>query len=74
MRDFEEGEVLFEEKPLVSCQFLWNKLYEYKACDHCMKPLETAEENVRRLTSNPSVSLPHPECCQTDKKTHTECP
>merc|ERR1712129_131569 len=73
-RDFEERATLFEEKPLVSCQFLWNKLYQYRACDHCMQPLETAEENVRRLSNVPIVSLPHPDCCKTDKTVHTECP
>nr|CAH8841392.1 unnamed protein product [Trichobilharzia regenti] len=54
-------DILFSEEPLVCCQFSWNKLYGYKACDHCLCPLETSEENARRLTNNPSLTLPHPE-------------
>jgi len=73
-RDFSPDCILFEEKPLVSSQFLWNTLYNYKACDHCMQPLETAEENVQRLSNNPSISLPLPECCSTDKTRHVTCP
>ena len=45
-RDFEEGEILFEEKPIVSCQFAWNKFYKYKACDHCMKVSKRRAVNV----------------------------
>jgi len=72
--DISAGTILFEEKPLVSCQFLWNTLYKYKACDHCMRPLETAEENFQRLSNNPSCSLPYPECCRTDMTCHVTCP
>ncbi|KAK2713934.1 hypothetical protein QYM36_009731 [Artemia franciscana] len=39
-----------------------------------MKPLETAEENVKRLTGNPDYTLPHPEYSNTDKNLHTYCP
>jgi len=73
-RSFKEGDVIFEEKPLVCCQFLWNAAYGYLACDFCMKPLETAEENARRLTGNNALTLPYPECCQTDKVGMVECP
>ncbi|CAH8491149.1 unnamed protein product [Schistosoma turkestanicum] len=60
-------DILFSEDPLICCQFSWNKLYGYKACDHCMCPLETSEENARRLTNNPTIILPYPEvsfCCK----------
>merc|ERR1711881_222779 len=72
--NFSADSVLFEEKPLVSSQFLWNTLYKYKACDHCMRPLETAEENVQRLSNNPACSLPFPACCTTDVTCHVTCP
>ncbi|KAG8296317.1 hypothetical protein J6590_059584 [Homalodisca vitripennis] len=36
-------------------------------------PLETAEENVRRLTSR-FIPLPYPECDPTDQSKHTSCP
>ncbi|KAA3679087.1 uncharacterized protein DEA37_0015074 [Paragonimus westermani] len=61
-RACEAGEILFTEKPLICCQFSWNRLYGYQACDHCMCPLETAETNAKRLTGNPSLTIPHAEC------------
>ncbi|KAF8569546.1 hypothetical protein P879_05557 [Paragonimus westermani] len=61
-RACEAGEILFTEKPLICCQFSWNRLYGYQACDHCMCPLETAEINAKRLTGNPSLTIPHAEC------------
>ncbi|CAB0036575.1 unnamed protein product [Trichogramma brassicae] len=70
---YKEGDVIFEENPLVSCQFAWNQDYKYLVCDFCFKPLETAEENVRRLTNNKAFVLPYPECCETDKASITEC-
>ncbi|KAG7200495.1 hypothetical protein KM043_001061 [Ampulex compressa] len=73
-RPYKEGEVILEEKPIVCCQFSWNSDYGYLACDNCLRPLETAEENVRRLTGNPSIILPHHECCETNKNMITECP
>lgn len=70
------GTVLFEEAPLVSCQFSWNAAYGYASCEYCLKPLETAEQNVRRLTNDSTINLPFPECCliyeQLDK--HAKCP
>lgn len=36
-KSFQPGEVIFEEVPLVCCQFSWNKDYGYLACDHCMR-------------------------------------
>ncbi|XP_045109563.1 SET and MYND domain-containing protein 5-like [Portunus trituberculatus] len=73
-KNFKTGDVIFEERPLVSCQFLWNAAYGYLACDFCIKPLEAAEENASRLAQNPQLSLPFPECCDTKKDTFIECP
>ncbi|XP_042207985.1 SET and MYND domain-containing protein 5-like isoform X2 [Homarus americanus] len=73
-REFKSGEVIFEERPLVSCQFLWNAAYGYLACDFCMRPLETAEENACRLAQNPQLTLPYPECCDSKKDALVECP
>ena len=62
---FEEGEVIFEEKPLVCSQFLWNAMYNYTACASCLKSLETAEQMARRLTGNAKLELPHASrCCE----------
>lgn len=58
VRSLVAGELLFEESPLISCQFSWNKLYGYLACDHCLKPLEDSQNNVRRLSNQPSLILP----------------
>ncbi|XP_037812103.1 SET and MYND domain-containing protein 5 [Lucilia sericata] len=52
------GDVIFEEEPFVSSQFSWNAAYGYAACDHCMRPLETVTENVRRLASKPALVVP----------------
>jgi len=73
-RDFKEGEKLLEENPYVLCQFSWNIAYGYSACDFCMRPLESAEENVRRLAAKPDVILPHPECDKTRKTVQVVCP
>jgi hypothetical protein len=72
-RDFVAGDVIFAENPLVSCQFPWNTSCGYKACDYCLRPLETAEENVRRLLGRHDLVLPHPECCVIDKASHVQC-
>lgn len=72
--DISKGTVIFEEEPLVSCQFPWNASCKYRACNHCLRPLETAEENARRLTGNKSLELPYQECCKTEKHLHTTCP
>lgn len=72
-KNFSEDSILFEESPLVCVQFSWNAEYGYKACDHCLKPLETAEENVRRLTGKTEIVLPYPEFCTTNKSTITQC-
>ena len=72
-RAFKEGDVILEEKPVICCQFLWNSQFGYLACDNCLKPLETAEENVHRLTGNPNFVVPHKECCEVNKSLITEC-
>ncbi|KAJ8921624.1 hypothetical protein NQ315_010533 [Exocentrus adspersus] len=71
-RKINKGSVIFEEDPLVSCQFSWNEAYKYRACNHCLRPLETAQENVIRLTGH-NVDLPYPECCTTNKSNIVSC-
>ncbi|XP_072353849.1 protein-lysine N-trimethyltransferase SMYD5 [Scyliorhinus torazame] len=73
-KDVRKGETIFVEQPIVSAQFLWNALYKYKACDYCLRSLETAEENSRRLSGNPSLILPHPELCSVQKELLDFCP
>uniref|UniRef100_A0A0V0J9I1 SET and MYND domain-containing protein 5 n=1 Tax=Schistocephalus solidus TaxID=70667 RepID=A0A0V0J9I1_SCHSO len=51
-------DIIFSERPLVCCQFSWNRFYGYLACDYCLRPLETAEANARRLLSKPDFCLP----------------
>lgn len=64
-KNFKEGEVIFEESPVVCSQFLWNSMYKYTACGCCMKSLETAEQMARRLTGNASLELPYAsKCCE----------
>ncbi|CAG9808176.1 unnamed protein product [Chironomus riparius] len=53
-----EGELILTESPLISAQFTWNKEYGYLCCDHCFLPLESAQENVRRLAMDVSIVLP----------------
>lgn len=72
-QNFKVGDVIFEEDPLVCCQFAWNQQYGYEACDHCMRPLLTAEENAKQLTGNFALVLPYPECCETNKANIVEC-
>ncbi|XP_008546011.1 histone-lysine N-trimethyltransferase SMYD5 [Microplitis demolitor] len=74
LRAFKEDEIIFEEKPVVCCQFSWNSDYGYLACDNCMYPLENAEENARRLTGKNDLILPYPECCEIKKESIVECP
>lgn len=44
------------------------------ACDHCLRALETAEENAQRLLGRSSLVLPHPEQCSIRKDLHQQCP
>ncbi|XP_076005390.1 protein-lysine N-trimethyltransferase SMYD5 [Genypterus blacodes] len=73
-KSVKKGEAIFIERPLVSAQFLWNVLYKYKACEYCLRALETAEENARRLSGLPGLSLPHPELCRVRPEKHQACP
>ncbi|XP_050312961.1 histone-lysine N-trimethyltransferase SMYD5 [Anthonomus grandis grandis] len=73
-RHIPKDTVIFEEDPLICCQLAWNAACKYRACDHCLRPLETAEENSQRLTGKPAYSLPYPEFCQTKKEDITSCP
>jgi hypothetical protein len=39
-----------------------------------MKPLETTEENIRRLINDPKFKLPYyAECCETNKTVFSKC-
>uniref|UniRef100_A0A1A8FWS2 SMYD family member 5 n=1 Tax=Nothobranchius korthausae TaxID=1143690 RepID=A0A1A8FWS2_9TELE len=73
-KSIKKGDTIFTERPLVSAQFLWNDLYKYKACEYCLRALETAEENARRLSGNPALSLPHAELCCVHPELHQACP
>uniref|UniRef100_G3VS87 Protein-lysine N-trimethyltransferase SMYD5 n=1 Tax=Sarcophilus harrisii TaxID=9305 RepID=G3VS87_SARHA len=73
-RPVQKGETIFVERPLVASQFLWNALYRYRACDHCLRALETAEENAQRLSGRTCGALPHPEQCSIRKELHQLCP
>ena len=44
------------------------------ACDYCLRALETAEENARRLSGIPGLNLPHPELCRVRPELHQACP
>ncbi|XP_070539740.1 protein-lysine N-trimethyltransferase SMYD5-like isoform X2 [Ptychodera flava] len=73
-QSFKKGDVIFKEKPLVCSQFLWNEFYKYLACEHCMKSLETSQAMASRLSANPLLVLPHPECCEVNKEQQVVCP
>lgn len=34
----------------------------FKACEYCLYPLESCEQNVRRLCQDASIVLPNPDC------------
>lgn len=72
---FEIGDVILVDTPLVSSQFSWNETYQYLACEHCLRPLETAETNAQRLANDRSITLPFPQCCPTVPflEKHTKC-
>lgn len=53
----------------MSSQFSWNKCYKYLCCENCLRPLETAETNARRLAGDQTITLPFAtECCPTTKR------
>lgn len=73
-RNLAQDEIIFTEKPLVSAQFTWNEFYQYKACEYCMRPLETTEENIARLTEDRNFKLPYlKEFCSVDKSKFVQC-
>ncbi|KAF2367022.1 SET domain [Trinorchestia longiramus] len=72
-REFKEDEIIFEEIPIVSCQFVYNKQYGYRACDHCLRSLESAESNVRRLTQEAALELPYPQCADLPLPSVLQC-
>lgn len=76
LKSYKAGDTIIEEEPFVSCQFSWNSMYGYLACDHCMRPLETTIKNVRRLTNNSTIEIPFPEHCPTKNwlQQFTSCP
>ncbi|XP_058119526.1 histone-lysine N-trimethyltransferase SMYD5 [Anopheles ziemanni] len=70
-----EGTIIFQEQPLVSCQYSWNAAYGYLACEYCLRPLETAERNAQRLANDPTIMLPRAECCPVESNlvNHAKC-
>jgi len=63
------GDVILSEQPLVASQLSWNQQYNYTACNHCMKSLETAQNMGRRLAANYEISLPHlTSCCMSTQQ------
>lgn len=73
-QEFTKGDVIFEEVPLVSSQFLWNEFYKYHACEFCLKSLETAEKMARRLASIPTLTLPQSQNCLVRPEFQVHCP
>ncbi len=73
-RDFVKGETIFKEKPIASVQFSWNVECKYRACHHCLEPLETANENAVRLANDPNIVLPYHEACASRSSFHVKCP
>uniref|UniRef100_A0A8D8WG37 SET and MYND domain-containing protein 5 n=1 Tax=Cacopsylla melanoneura TaxID=428564 RepID=A0A8D8WG37_9HEMI len=70
---YKKGDLIFEESPLVCAQFSWNTTYGYLACEYCMRPLETAAENAKRLSGGSVPELQFPECSPTDKSCQVKC-
>jgi len=67
-KSFSKGDIILKEKPLVCVQFSWNAEYKYRACDHCLRSLESAQDMARRLSGDPSLELPYVEqCCEVSK-------
>lgn len=64
-KNFNQGDQIFKEDPLVSAQFLWNEFYKYQACEYCLRSLEDAESMARRLSANPNLKLPYKERYET---------
>lgn len=41
--------------------------------EYCLRNLETAQDNARRLSKQPELILPFPECCEAKPLAITEC-
>lgn len=54
--------------------FTHSPLIQRPACEYCLRALETAEENARRLSGIPALSLPHQELCRVRPELHQACP
>lgn len=73
-RAYKEGETVFAEAPLMSCQFAWNREYKYLACEFCLRSLETAQDMASRLGNQPGIDLPlATECCESRPDTYAYC-
>lgn len=77
-RSYAPGDQIFAETPLVVAQYSWNKLYGYAACDHCLRPLETLEENLTRLLKQRPdallAALPDQDrLAEVDRSKHVVC-
>ncbi|EDQ85351.1 uncharacterized protein MONBRDRAFT_29283, partial [Monosiga brevicollis MX1] len=58
-RHIEAGDIVWQESPLACAQFLWNRACGYRACQHCLRSLESPQETVNRLTQH-DLPLPNP--------------
>ncbi|ESN95592.1 hypothetical protein HELRODRAFT_193546 [Helobdella robusta] len=73
-RFIKAGEEIFLESPMVSVQFAWNETCKYKACQQCLRSMETAEQMYRRLTNKPHFTLPKSNLCEVTPDRHVCCP
>lgn len=72
-QNIKEGGEILREMPMVASQFSWNAEYKYLCCSHCMKPLETAQDNVRRLAFDSTIILPYAECDKINLQNVVKC-
>lgn len=76
IRKLKVGDQIVVERPLICCQFPWNRLYKYTACDHCLKSMETAEDMAKRLSGNKGTILPKKGSCDIERSSNllsTKC-
>lgn len=59
--DHKEGATLLEEEPICSAQFSWGRKLDYRACFHCLRPLELPNDCITRLTKGKITNLPENE-------------
>ncbi|XP_076469728.1 protein-lysine N-trimethyltransferase SMYD5-like [Babylonia areolata] len=72
-KPFQFNDVILEERPGAEFAFM-EALKGSDSCKECRRLIETAQDAARRLTTNASLVLPHPECCTVDTSTHISCP